>query len=196
MSDSHDFEIECFVYRSDPIRAREIRSSNRTLSSLQPRSSVNRASAIILHLIYVSGLFGRRLQPARMWPLSRYNDLPHQPRASSPASAHAPSSASATCPVSSVRRAPAEVTFIDGLETIREHCFNLLLHGLSFQNKIEERGHGLEGNQGDEVKGHIANNSTGRNENSEKLKRCQERQNGAESNTGATNRNFKESPVD
>ena len=41
---------------------------------------------------------------------------------------------------------------------------------------------------------HISNDSTGQNEFSEKMKRCQGRRNGAESNTGATNWNSKENP--
>ncbi len=107
MSDGNYVAIECFVYRSDSIRAREIRSSISTLSSLPPRSSVNRASAIVLHLIYVSTLFSRRLQPAHMrYCLSRYNDLPRPPRASSSASATRPvyASAVAVSPVSRARR--------------------------------------------------------------------------------------------
>ncbi len=60
MTICHDFAIEYFFYLSNSIRARDIRSSNCTftsLDSLQPRSSINRA--IILHLIYVSSLFIR-----------------------------------------------------------------------------------------------------------------------------------------
>ena len=90
----------------------------------------------------------------------------------------------------------AEMTFINGLEIIREHSFDLLLYGLSFKTQIEERGHGLEGNQGDEDRLHFSNDSTGQNEFSEKMKRCQGQRNGTESNTGATNWNSKENPVD
>jgi hypothetical protein len=43
---------------------------------------------------------------------------------------------------------------------------------------------------------HILKDSTGRKEISEKMKRCQGRRNGAESNTRATHCNFKENPVD
>ena len=64
-----------------------------------------------------------------------------------------------------------------------------------FETFFEERGHCLEENQGDEHRLHISNDSTGQNEFSEKMKRCQGRRNGAESNTGATNWNFKENPV-
>ena len=77
----------------------------------------------------------------------------------------------------------AEVTFINGSETIREHSFKLLFHC-------------LEGNQGDEDGLLISNDSTGRKEISENLKRCQGRRNCAESNTGATNLKFKENRVD
>jgi hypothetical protein len=77
MSDGNDFAIECFVYRSNSIRAREIRSSNRNPISLPPPSSINRASAITLHLIYVSGLFGRRVQPASMWHCLSSNVVKH-----------------------------------------------------------------------------------------------------------------------
>jgi hypothetical protein len=62
--------------------------------------------------------------------------------------------------------------------------------------RIEDRGHCLEGNQGDEDKLHISSDRTGRNEISEKMKRCQGRWNGAESNTGATSWKFKENRVD
>ncbi len=43
--------LEYFVYWSDSIRARELRISNCPLTSLPPRSPVNRASVIILQLI-------------------------------------------------------------------------------------------------------------------------------------------------
>jgi len=59
----------------------------------------------------------------------------------------------------------AEVTFINGLETIREHNSNLLLHGRSFKKEIRRCGLCLEGNLGDEVLRHISNDSTSRNEN-------------------------------
>jgi hypothetical protein len=65
-----------------------------------------------------------------------------------------------------------------------------------FKTLIEERGHCLEENQGDEDRLHISNDSTDQNEFSEKMKRCQGRRSGAESNTGATNWNSKENPVD
>ncbi len=62
----------------------------------------------------------------------------------------------------------AEMTFINGLETIQEHSFNLLFHDQSFWKQIKDQGHCLEGNQGDEDGLLISNNSTGRNEVSEK----------------------------
>jgi hypothetical protein len=65
-----------------------------------------------------------------------------------------------------------------------------------FKIYIEEQDHCLEENQGDEHRLHISNESTGQIEFSEKMKRCQGRRNGAESNTGATNCNAKENPVD
>ena len=65
-----------------------------------------------------------------------------------------------------------------------------------FEKKIEDRGHCLEGNQGDEDGLLISNDSTGRKEISEKMKRCQGRRDCAESNTGATNWKFKENRVD